>query len=150
MNRYSIERWNSKDKCLRKVLMHYPGLEKIGYEELMSLCVEYVINSDFRRYKKEIVSVTSGEYNGEMLFVLIPEDETGDFLVSYIGYGSSVLCDMLKRIQESWSKNEIDKAEAVNELMYICKDMVCNLVKPYNAGWRHDPRFDIIEETLNC
>lgn len=35
------------------------------------------------------------------------------------------------------------------DFMNICKDLICNAIKPYNYGWRHDDRFDVVEEGDN-
>jgi hypothetical protein len=33
--------------------------------------------------------------------------------------------------------------------MSLCKDLVCNTVKPYNSGWRNEEIFDSVEEQAN-
>ena len=96
--------------------------------------------------------IDNGDYQGTLLF-LIPFDTyqpcEGDYLMTYVGYGSCGGCDSLLSITEcSWhAPNE----EEIKELMALCKDIVTNTIKPYNHGWRYSELFDHVvwEENEN-
>ena len=48
----------------------------------------------------------------------------------------------------SWGDGKLTEQQ-VKDFMNICKDLICNAIKPYNYGWRHDDRFDVVEEGDN-
>jgi hypothetical protein len=68
--------------------------------------------------------------------------------MTYIGYGSCSGCDALQNAQD-WTDNELLTDQQVKDFMSICKDIICNAVKPYNHGWREDDNFKRVEETVN-
>ena len=154
MNRYCVEKWQNNKHLLEKALNEHPDLENICYADLMNLCVEHILNVGVNEhssnlYRKEVVVADPCDFSGELFFVIVPEYGFGDFLVSYTDYGSCTVCDALQRISYEFAEEKtMTREEAVKDFMLICKDMVCNIVKPYNEGWRHDARFDTIEVEL--
>ncbi|MBO5371532.1 MAG: hypothetical protein J6A75_02315 [Lachnospiraceae bacterium] len=146
MNRYCVEKWFENKTYLKTALLNYPDLDTIDYTELMRLCVKHILNagsSEGLRYEEDIACIYIGRYQGSILFVIKEDGALGvdDVLLSYVEYGSCTYCDTLQHILCE-SK---DSMELVNDLMYLCKDLVCNIVKPYNDGWRNRPEFDVIQ-----
>ena len=154
MNRYCVEKWQNHKHLLEQALNEYPDLESLDYESLMNLCVKHILNTgldkyDDRFYKPNVVVAYGGQYSGEVLFVIVPENGFSGFLVSYTEYGSCAFCDTLEHIiWEFIYEKKITREEAIKDLMSVCKDMVCNIVKPYNQGFSYDARFDTIEVKL--
>ena len=63
--------------------------------------------------------------------------------MTFVEYGSCSACDTLQEIQcflDTRSRNE-----SIDDLMNLCKDLICNMIKPYNTGWRYDEKFNTIE-----
>lgn len=153
MNRYAVDKWNNNKGHLRKALMGLSKEQKgkLDYSDLMVLCVKYILNVDAdeeEQYCEEVEMVLSGGYSGFYLFVIMPKEyrgeggEVGRVLVSYAHYGSCALCDCLEGIQ----KRAFDGEDVTDDLMALCKDLICDIVKPYNEGWRYDERFATIRE----
>lgn len=149
MNRYAVDKWH-KNKChLQNALMKLTKEQKrsLYYDGLMELCVKYILNIDAdadKQYCEKVTSVSTGGYSGSILFVIMPKeyDGIGKALVSYAEYGSCSLCDSL----ESIFADDENEEKTVNDLVALCKDLVCNIVKPYNDGWRYDECFAPIWE----
>ncbi len=146
MNNFCVNKWDANKDYLWDTLMKMDTLDfSLGYGGLMNLVVKCILNrgqNEIERYCEETVEINLGDgYEGDLLFVILPETDwrgVGDVLVSSIGYGSCALCDTLEGIWDS----EGNKEQKVNDLMYLCKDLLCNIVKPYNKGWHNDTRFD--------
>lgn len=149
MIKYAVKKWDKNSHYLRDVLM---GLDKeqredLFYDELMEMCVKYILNRDsdeFEQYCEKVTRILIGEYSGSILYVIAPKEDIGvsGFLLSYIEYGSCSLCDTLENI--FWKSRNMK--EQVDGLMALCKDLVCNIVKPYNDGWRYEEEFATIQE----
>lgn len=80
-------------------------------------------------------------------------EQSGDiseysYLMTFVDYGSCCICDTLEGIQYSFEGNTADKLPneyQVKEYMTLCKDIVCNIVRPFNYGWREDKNFNQVE-----
>jgi hypothetical protein len=70
-----------------------------------------------------------------------------EYLLTYVGYGSCSGCDTLQRIFGYGGENLTE--EQINDLMKLCKDILTNIVKPYNGGWRHENDFEQVAFTMN-
>ena len=67
------------------------------------------------------------------------------FLMTYVEYGSCNYCDILQRIQYLEDCENIHKLpteQQVKDYMILCKDIVSNIIRPYNIGWRGDEQFE--------
>lgn len=146
MNNFCVNKWNANKDYLRETFMKMDELEySLFYHDLMNLVVKCILNrgqNKMERYNEKTVEINLGSgYEGDLLFVILPEQDWGGtdaVLVSSIGYGSCALCDTLEGIWESKG----NKKQKVDDLMNLCKTLTCNIVKPYNEGWHNDARFD--------
>lgn len=149
MNRYAVNKWNNNKGHLRNALMELSKEQKqeLYYDDLMELCVKHILNVNtdkWEQYCENVTRVSTGGYSGSILYVIMPKEDEGieRALISYADYGSCSICDSLERIHLSDEKEE----KVTDDLMALCKDLVCNIVKPYNEGWRYDEQFATIQE----
>ena len=148
MLKYCLEKWNKNRTYLENALREDMSLHNCDYEYLVRLVVRYILNDnvyDGTWSTDNITTIDNGEYQGTLLFV-IPEEtyqpNEYEYLMTYIGYGSCSVCDTLQSIQPWESRALTD--EELEGFMTLCKDIVTNIIKPWNAGWRHDDRFDVV------
>lgn len=150
MLKYCLKKWDANKGLLKKRLKGDLLLNKCNYEYLVKLVVEYVLNQGDDEYKwdsEHITVVDNGDYQGTLLF-LIPSDDyqpdESDYLMTYVGYGSCSGCDTLERIRDDGEEKLT--ASQLKDYMALCKDIVTNMIKPYNGGWRNDEDFETVEE----
>ena len=122
-------------------------LNNCEYDHLVKLVVKYILNPsikvDWKKFDADQITVIdNGDYQGTLLF-MIPRNtyqpSEGDYLLTYSGYGSCSGCDTLKNIQ-CW-RDGLPNEDQIKDYMTLCKDLVCNIVKPYNYGWREEEEF---------
>lgn len=109
------------------------------YEDLMKLIIKQVL-TEFD--SERITVIDDGESGGTVLFVIgqnYYRPTAGKYLMTYIDYGSCPGCDALMEAQTE------EKEDVVNDVFKICKDLVTNIICPYNFGWYHDPEFDQVK-----
>jgi hypothetical protein len=147
MLKYCLKKWNKNKGLLEERLKKDATLNSCDYTDLVKLVVDFILNpheeyEDNKWDSKHITVVDNGDYQGTLLF-LIPRDtyQPGeyDYLMTYVGYGSCSGCDTLKAIQE-WNDAPLTERQ-VKDFMTLCKDLVTNMVKPYNGGWRSEEEF---------
>lgn len=152
MIKYCIEKWNKNKKKLEDVLREDTTLNSCDYDYLVKLVVENILNDETNGYEdtwdsKKITTIDNGDYQGTLLF-LIPnatyQPSEYDYLMTYVGYGSCSVCDTLQGIQ-SWDDVKPTEQQ-LKDFMALCKDLVCNMIKPYNAGWRNEEEFEPVQE----
>lgn len=144
--------WAANEKKLREVIVEIPNADDISYRDLVKMLFLHVYNSYAKDYQtlnvEHITEIDDGDYQGTLVF-LIPFDtyqpDEGDYLMTYVGYGSCSGCDTLQHIQSNGSWGEKPNESQVNDLLTLCRDIACNTIKPYNHGWRHDDNFDQVE-----
>ena len=144
MLKYCKDKWSKNEELLRQALS-FEELDCLGYKDLVKLTVKWILNggeNDFGNWDyNNITCIDNGDYQGTLLY-LIPENTYQpaeyQYLMTYVGYGSCSGCDTLQSIQF--------KDCEVSEYMKLCKDIVCNIVKPYNYGWRNDKEFEVVEQ----
>ena len=157
MIKYCIEKWDKNKDLLRSALNNNEllnhvlnknddPLEYLEYKDLVKLTVMFILNDENEWNTNRIKKIDDGDYQGTLLY-LIPEDtyqpNSSEYLMTFVEYGSCSGCDTLQAIQcflDTKSRNE-----SIDDLMNLCKDLICNMIKPYNTGWRHDEKFDVIE-----
>ena len=158
MIKYCIEKWDKNKDLLRsaldnnKLLNHILNesrddpLEYLEYKDLVKLTVMFILNDENEWDANKIKEIDDGDYQGTLLY-LIPEDtyqpDSSEYLMTFVDYGSCSGCDTLQAIQCFLDTKSRDKS--IDDLMNLCKDLICNMIKPYNTGWRHDEKFDMIE-----
>ena len=147
MTRIMKECWDANKDKLRAVLAERTDLNACQYEDLVKLTFETIYNTavtdlDRKLDLKHITVVDNGDYQGTLLF-FIPFDtyqpSEHEYIMTYVGYGSCSICDVLQRVQ-SWDNysKETPTEEQLDGFMDICRDLICNAIKPYNSGWRED------------
>lgn len=144
MIKYCKEQWMKNEGKLKEVLLHRKDLNYCSYKTLVKLVVDYILNDeeqDENWDSKNITVIDNGDYQGTELY-LIPRNTYQpaeyDYLMTYVGYGSCSGCDTLQSIQ--CDEDNID------DYMTLCRDLVFNMVKPYNNGWRNEDLFDEVKE----
>ena len=104
----------------------------------------------------EITKIDNGEWQGTLLFLIPRKDcflEAHDYLMTYVNYGSCSGCDTLQGIQyadyldqnDDYYTSKFPLEQQVKEYMMLCKDIVSNMIRPYNHGWRNEKRFEQVE-----
>ncbi len=148
MLKYCLDKWNQNNGLLRSKLENDFSLNTCDYVYLVKLVVEYILNpGEDDRYglwdSRNITVIDNGDYQGTQLF-LIPmktyQPSESEYLMTYVDYGSCSACDTLKAIQDR-SNNRMTERQ-VKDVMTLCKDIVTNMVKPYNRGWRFREGFE--------
>ena len=106
----------------------------------------FILNDENEWSVNKIKEIDDGDYQGTLLY-LIPEDtyqpDSSEYLMTFVEYGSCSGCDTLQGIQCFLGVRSRDKS--IDDLMSLCKDLICNMIKPHNTGWGHDEKFDTIE-----
>ena len=143
MMRIMKDRWGANQDKLRIALAEQIDRHDCDYETLVKLTFETIYNSsescDCEKLDLDHITVIdNGDYQGTILF-MIPYDtyqpSEYEYIMTYIGYGSCCGCDALQAAL-GWDYDEKLSDEQVVRFMAICKDLVCNTIKPYNNGWR--------------
>lgn len=153
MLKYCRDKWYENKDKLEEAIRNSDDLNFCSYKTLVKMIVEYILNpsSDDNPIDEfnedEITVIDNGDYQGTQLF-MIPrktyQPSAGDYLLTYTYYGSCSGCDTLQGIQD-WSDEKLTDQQ-VKDFMILCKDLVCNIIKPFNDGWREDEKFTEIAE----
>lgn len=155
MTKFCLKQWNKNKDKLEQVLRTTRLKDGMwSYKLLVKLIVENILNEEGAFYEwdsENIHEINDGEYQGTLLY-LIPESShqpsEWEYLMTFIGYGSCSVCDTLESILSmDYSVYEgVYLTEAqVREMMILCKDIVTNIIKPYNCGWREKEEFKEVE-----
>lgn len=157
MLKYCLEQWDKNkddlEKNIRedKNLVGYFGEEDAGYLYLVKKLVEVVLNkdSDYIWDLDRIVEIDDGDYQGTLLYV-IPmntyQPSEYEYLMTYADYGSCGCCDTLMGIKDNGRyDDELPNEEQVKDYMVLMKDILTNMIRPYNSGWRNDADFDEVK-----
>ena len=145
MLKYCLDKWNQNKDMLKAELETNSELNTCSYTDLVKLVVDYVLNpGEGEKWDSDnITEVDNGDYQGTLLF-LIPattyQPFEFEYLMTYVRYGSCSGCDTLQAIK-GWEDGPLT-ASQVNDFMKLCKDLVTNMVKPYNGGWRFTDGFE--------
>lgn len=150
MIKYCKDKWSKNNNMLHAALskkLKLSELEDYNYKDLVKLSVEYILNDEDDEWDIDnITEIDNGDYQGTLLY-LIPKStyqpNEEDYIMTHVGYGSCSGCDTLEGIKDGYYEDSI---QIIKEYMMLCKDIVCNMIKPYNNGWRHDDVFDIVED----
>ena len=148
MTRMMKKCWDANKDKLRNLLAERTDLNGCEYNDLVKLTFETIYNAhtDLAGYPTlnvdNITIIDDGDYQGTLLF-LIPfntyQPSEYEYVMSFINYGSCSGCDALQGVQ-SWGNYGKEKPteEQLDGFMNICKDLICNAIKPYNCAWRED------------
>lgn len=141
MIKYCLERWYKNKDTLKEHLKNDINLNNCDYLYLVKLVTEYILEDDWD--SDNITVIDDGGYQGSLLFVIHYNHSTpgpGDYLMTYVDYGSCTYCDTLMGIQHSFGEEITD--DQVNDFMTLCKDLVTNMVSPFN---KYSDEFNEIE-----
>lgn len=147
MLKFCKDKWYENKDKLEAAIMIDTKLNHCDYRYLVELIVKYILNPSIKdNYNKfdtdAITVIDNGDYQGTVLFV-IPrktyQPSASDYLLTYSWYGSCSGCDTLLAIQ--YCNDNVPTERQVKDYMALCKDLVCNIVKPYNLDWRADEDF---------
>jgi hypothetical protein len=160
MLKFCVEQWDkNKVKLEQDIRNNLKEYNDYGYKELVKKVINLVINDKDSDYgddwdQEHITEIDNGDYQGTLLY-MIPlktyQPSEYDYLMTYIGYGSCSGCDTLEAIR-MWFWDDTDYVEPdkenkfVKDMMGLCKDLVQNIIKPYNYDWREDDKYIQIEE----
>lgn len=148
MIKFCLKQWDKNKQRLEDAIREDRTLNECEYKHLVEMVVEYILNDEnsIHYNKGEITVIDNGDYQGTLLF-LIPENtyqpSASDYLMTFVEYGSCSGCDTLQAIQD-WGKTTPTEQQ-VKDFMMLCKDLVCNMIKPYNTGWRNNEDFEQVE-----
>ncbi|WP_143322806.1 hypothetical protein [Clostridium sp. HBUAS56010] len=153
MIRYCIDKWAANKIELEAAIKRDKEINSCNYSYLVKLVVKYILNlgvdTEYERWDEEkITTIDNGDYQGTQLF-LIPKKTyqpgANEYLLTYQYYGSCSGCDSLQAIQD-WSE-DIPTDERVKDYMTLCKDIICNMIRPYNSLYNNDEddKFSIIK-----
>ena len=154
MIKYCLQCWNENREILREAYRTRTGWNECEYADVVAVTVECILNygkDEFDEYRwdvKNITSIDNGNYQGTIMY-LIPKDtyqpNESEYLLTYVDYGSCSGCDTLQAIQSHWDyDNKLLTEQQVIDFMQLSKDIITNMIKPYNDGWRHDEIFDVV------
>ena len=150
MIKFCLKQWDKNKDYLENELRNSNELDSFEYLDLVKLIVINILNRDLTvsGYNEEnITQIDNGDYQGTQLF-MIPErtyqPSANEYLLTFIDYGSCSGCDTLLSIQSN-TYDGSDNESVISDYMTLCKDIVCNIIKPYNNGWRQSEEFEVVE-----
>lgn len=159
MLKYCLEQWDKNKDMLEKDIREdknlagYYGEETADYLYLMKKLVKIVFNNDsaYTWDLERIVEIDDGDYQGTLLFI-IPrqtcQPSEYDYLMTYICYGSCGYCDTLMGIKDNGyivPDDAYPNEQQVKDYMTLMKDILTNMIRPYNSGWREDADFEEVK-----
>ena len=156
MIKYCLEKWDKNQEKLKEALSKDEKLLYCDYGYLVNRVVHYILNNggedNFTGMwsTEHIHEINDGNYSGSLLY-LIPkgtyEPSHYDYLLTYVDYGSCSGCDMLQRIFASTDDYtaKLPNEQQLADFMDLCRHLVCNMIKPYNAGWYYSSEFDTVD-----
>lgn len=152
MLKFCRDKWYENKDKLETAIKNDVNLNSCEYSYLVEMIVKYILNpsieAEWEKFDADAITVIdNGDYQGTILF-MIPrktyQPSEYDYLLTYVNYGSCSVCDTLLSIQD-W-KTGLPTESQIKDYMTLCKDLVCNIVKPYNCGWSKDERFVEVAE----
>lgn len=152
MMKYCFDKWNKNQDKLLKAIKKDKTLNDCEYVYLVKLVVHHILNDGKEELDyyddwdaDEITVIDSGGYQGTLLF-LIPKGNFPmeyQYIMTFVNYGSCPGCDTLQGIQ-LYTDEEPTDVQA-KEYLALCKDIVTNMIVPYNTGWRQSDEFNQVE-----
>lgn len=150
MLKYCVEKWDKNSEKLREIIRNDKQINTCVYRYLVELVVKYILNPGEEENStwdyEGITEIDNGNWQGTLLYFIpkkVYQPCEYEYLMTCVNYGSCSACDALQNIQEQ-SNNKLSE-EQIKDYMLLCKDLVTNIVKPYNIGWMLDERFEHVE-----
>ena len=158
MIKYCLKKWDANKDKLEQFYRTTTGWNECRYLDIVKAVVTYVLNDsagvapydDYETWSvDEITEIDNGCSNHGTLLFLIPEYTSQpteyEYLMTYAGYGSCSICDTLTAIQR-YGKGQYLTDVQIKSFMALSKDIITNMKKPYNCGWRNEEEFDEVEQ----
>lgn len=156
MVKYCLDRWDRNKNRLKKALSEDVELNECEYDYLVKMTVKYILNEEKSPFtcdnwdEENITLIDNGDYQGTRIFV-IPcktyQPSEYEYLMTFSNYGSCSGCDTLLAIQNGYYNPKVTPTETqLEDYMTLCRDLVSNIVKPFNNGWREDKDFLPVED----
>jgi len=160
MIKYCLKQWDKNKSRLEAAIRADNTInnEERKYDYLVKLVVDYILNEEGSKEgdpdvwdSEKIYQIDDGEWSGTLLFLIpkktyVPAEY--EYLMTYADYGSCHGCDTLLQIQGYDNEGKLPTGQQVDDYMTLCRDLVSHMIVPYNFGWRHDKRFDSVEEIV--
>lgn len=152
------EKWDKNKDKLIESLKKDEELNSCDYLYLVKKSISNILNDgedednftgdDFWNID-DITLIDNGDYQGTQLFV-IPlatyQPCEYQYLMTYVGYGSCSCCDTLQSIQDyCFDDLKEPTDEQLKAYTALCKDIIQNIIKSYNSGWRETDNYDVVE-----
>lgn len=151
MIKFAVRKWEENREKLAEELWR-DRKDGYTYKELAQKVVSVILNEgeEDKFAADRITQINNGDYQGTLLF-LIPEDryepEEYEYLMTYVNYGSCGLCDVLEHYNEMEYEEGEGKSrpeDRIKGYLSICRALLCNMIKPYNYGWREEEEFQTV------
>lgn len=159
MMRIILEAWDNKKDTLLKTIYNLNDFNSICYKDLVKLAFDEVYNAylndthqkSLRVDTQKIHEIDDGDYQGTYLYI-IPRDIyqplCSEYLMTTVEYGSCSGCDALQAIVSRYNlymKGQTISEECAKEILTLCRDILCNTVRPFNKGVYYDSMYDNVE-----
>lgn len=160
MIKFCLQQWDKNKGRLEAAIRADNTInnEDRRYDYLVKLVVDNILNEagckegDSNTWDSEkITMIDDGEWSGTLLFLVpkktyVPSEY--EYIMTYADYGSCHVCDTLLEIQGYDSEGMLPTEEQVADYMTLCRDLVSHMIVPYNFGWRHEEKYDRMEEVV--
>lgn len=155
MLKYCLDKWNQNTKMLEENLRNDLQLSRCDYKYLVEKVVTIILNDGKEELGfcegwdvNNIVEIDNGDYQGTLMYIFprnLYQPSEHEYLLTYVDYGSCSGCDTLMAITDYMEEGKPPTEEEIRDFISLCRHLVCNMVNPYNFGWRHNPEFDTVE-----
>ena len=158
MLKIMVKKWDENKSNLEKKLStmkmnyQYDDLVKLTFKTIFNNGADASFCSYFELDLDRMTKINNGSYSGTLLYI-IPfatyEPDEGEYIMTYVNYGSCCGCDTLERIKMFNDEDDIPNEKQLADLMMLCKDIITNTIKPYNKGYNYREDFEEITEKEN-
>lgn len=125
MLKYCVDQWEKNKENLREALEQFDfDKDYMSYKILMSLIITHILEDKWD--SENFTTIDDGDYQGTLLFV-IPERTyqpgAGNYLMTYVEYGSCDCCDTMLAI--------LGSDTMVEDLMTLALHMIQHMIRPF-------------------
>lgn len=156
MNKYCIDKWDKNKDKLMEVIKNSTNHYHWHYSDLLEMIIDNVLDDSDKSGdvwdSNEIKVIDHGDYQGTLLFLFhrnTYQPGAGDYMMTYVGYGSCSGCDTLMAIQEEghdYSNPEKLPTEGqVRDYMTLCLHMIQRMKCMYPEDHYHFDRDEMRE-----
>jgi len=141
MLKYAVLQWENNKQKLEEAIRKDGELYCCDYDYLVKLVIRHILNGecimpemDYIKWSEDFDTIDNGDYQGSLIFVIHREmyqPSPSDYIMTCAYYGSCSGCDTLMDIQCSCYDGEKIPDNAVKDFMALCKDIVTQIVHPF-------------------